>query len=102
MWDQRYVVLSDLRINGTTRAIEETPMKFSLDTVDDLTPQTADINYCASSQKTFMILCAKTTKNPMMLRIFTAKLGDDYFNITVHMEGSLGVAECGPSIAKID
>jgi hypothetical protein len=41
------VVLSDLRISGSYVAIEDTPIKFSLDTVDDLTPETSDINYYA-------------------------------------------------------
>jgi hypothetical protein len=41
------VVLSDLKIGGSYIAIEETPIKFSLETVDDLTPETSDINYYA-------------------------------------------------------
>lgn len=97
--DQRYVVLSDLRIDGSTRAIEYSPLKFSLDTVDDLTPETTDINYSASDQ-TYLILCANTIADPMTLRIFTAKLRGNVRKITVHVAEASGTAVCGPSIAR--
>ncbi len=94
------MVFSELRINGSTSAIEYTPLNFSLDTLDDLTPETADINYFASSNLTYLIMCANTTTDPMEVRIITSNLTDYIRNITVKVAGASGVAVCGPSIAR--
>jgi hypothetical protein len=64
-----------------------------------LTPETTDIHYSASDQ-TYLIICANTIADPMAVRIFTAKLGDNVRKITVKVAEASGVAVCGPSIAR--
>ena len=65
-----------------------------------MTPETTDINYSASSDLTYLILCANTTTDPMTVRIFAAKLGENIRKITVQVAEASGVAVCGPSIAR--